>query len=367
MGIGWQGVPDTMKILTETGSALVTVLEGLGSGFRQRVFTEVLRNNERVKVGLSPHSFQFREKGDEVKSGAVQHTPDKNRVLRITGEPLSPPIWADLHAGQATRGMQGVSPIEASVAITDGGVQSLEEVVDDPRSPAERKPLKVEKRVGLSLTKEKLTDVQELERLKGLVLQEWKRKAPSLNDAEGKARKIWQVFDDAGPGKLRVHRTETPDEARLRWQHATSADSYHSAIVGNPDHSRYVTTYDLALGAPIPATEEDDKFRIYLCEVADWRRENPAKSMKSVDTEKIVQSFFDNEDSENKSLIEATGLYYKKGVIPSQVLKTTIPKLVVQETAEQRAGKVEEEQWRKQAEEQRQAAELNRKLWGPPK
>jgi hypothetical protein len=312
----------------------VTVLDGLGSGFHQRVFTEVLRgkdknSKERVKVGLPPHAFLLREehsffssdKGDGVKRDAIHRTPDNDTWRRITGEALSPPVWADLHAGQSARGQQEVSPLDAAVAITNGGVGSKEEIVDDPRPPAERREI--------------IFDTVENERVKDLVLQAWKQKAPPLNDEEGKAREVKDVFDDAGPGKLRVHRTETPDEARLRWQHRQTADSYHSAIVGNPNHSRYVTTYDLAIGQPILATDEDAKFRIYLCEVADWRRTDPSNSMKSAGGA-AVMDFFNKEDGKSKALIEATGLYYEKGIIPAQVLNAAIPELVKQDTVGQR-------------------------------
>jgi hypothetical protein len=311
-----------------------TVLDALGKGFHQRVFTEVLRDKERVKVGLPPHAFLFWKKGDVIKKGAVQHAAEKDTWRRITGEALSPPVWADLHAGQSTRGQQGVSPLDAAVAITNGGVGLKTEVVDDPRPPAERKPLRVEKRTSvLALSKETIVDGKELDRVTGLVLQAWKQKVPPLNDEEGKAREVCGVFEDAGPGKLRIRRSETPDEARLRWQHQQTEDSYHSAIVSNPNHSRYVTTYDLAIGAPIPATHLAAKFRIYLCEVADWRREDPAVSMLDADRHtKIVMDFFNQEDGKNKALIEATGLYYKKGIIPAQVLNAAIPGLVKQDT-----------------------------------
>ena len=340
MGIGWQGVPDTMEIDQGDRVEKKTVLGALGSGFHQRVFTELLRDGKRVQIGLPPHSFLLRQKGDTVATGLTQHTPPENTWRWITGEALNPAIWADLHAGQSTRGQQDASPLDAAVAITNGGVMSKTEVIDDPRPVPERKPLTVEKRQGLSLVKETVFDTQEIERVKDLVLQDWLRRMPPLNDAEAKTRTVWQVYDNAGPGKLLILRTETPEEARYRWQHERIADSYHSAIVGNPNHSKYVAAYDLALGAPIKETEEEAKFRIYLCIVADWRKKNPVRTIRKAKVTNLYNLY--NQDPAIKMLIEATGVYYGQGVTPPLVLQTTMPKLVVRETVSQRAQRATE-------------------------
>ena len=76
-------------------------------------------------------------------------------------------------------------------------------------------------------------------------------------------------------GKVLVTLSETPYEARMRLQSGgkdkehEEALSFHSAIPNNPEHSRRVLAYDVAIGAG--ESVDDVTFYAYLCRVADWR------------------------------------------------------------------------------------------------
>ncbi len=83
------------------------------------------------------------------------------------------------------------------------------------------------------------------------------RDARSVERALNEGKELAQqthVFSarELGTGMVLVTRAETPYEARLRLQTAEGhlePLSFHSAIPNNPEHSRRVLAYDLAIGA----------------------------------------------------------------------------------------------------------------------
>jgi hypothetical protein len=126
------------------------------------------------------------------------------------------------------------------------------------------------------------------------------------------------------PGKLLIERTESPNEARLRWQKTTSARSFHSAVFSSHKNHSQVTAYDVAIGGGKAPT--DPLFYKYLCAVADWRLKKP-DATKFVrpniltwdDFKKKFQTYWTDERPWRKSLIDGTSVYYSSGALPTDL------------------------------------------------
>ncbi|WP_123728079.1 DUF3274 domain-containing protein, partial [Pseudomonas protegens] len=141
-----------------------------------------------------------------------------------------------------------------------------------------------------------------------------------------------------------------PYEARMRLQSGgknkehEEALSFHSAIPNNPEHSRRVLAYDVAIGAG--ESVDDVTFYAYLCRVADWRLDwerTRASANSQFETEQdlpdeAVSEFFLQEDASSRELINSTVTYRKSGALPT-VVGDNMPSLVAaQSLKEQRAG-----------------------------
>lgn len=402
-GIGWQGIPDFIGghalSATEKEKSLgifeqIPVqwksifqrrqpLQDIGAGFFQRVFTNKQRIDPAsgkagpVLVGQAPHNYALRLEDEDDHAHAaganrshrsrheeapwppVKHsrwnifsTEERRRkgLRRITGEALPKPVAAVLDGGQIDapqfpasssqarlpKDQQGpcedVDPIDAAIAISSMAGLRLRprEVINDPRSPQERKPsfgfgainpgshygpfsLDAREQVEQALNRSKSPD--DWRKLK-LV-----KRCPDCAEA---------LFIDA---------YESPNEARLRWQHEISPKSFHGAIIGNADNHRNVTAYDVAIGGG--KASSDPRFYRYLCAVADWRlQENKlAPERPSVlKWEKFLAQFgvyWAAEPLERKQIIQGNARYYSSGVLPGCVpgLRTGLPSTVVCETS----------------------------------
>jgi hypothetical protein len=143
------------------------------------------------------------------------------------------------------------------------------------------------------------------------------------------------------PPKLLIERTETPNEARLRWQKSNMARSFHSAIYGGRKNHSQVTAYDVAIGGGKAPT--DPLFYKYLCAVADWRLKDPPIKQKlrpgMLKWSEFLQQFGDywaDERPWRKTLIENTQIYYATGTLPADLPlppEGIPPCLVVESTA----------------------------------
>lgn len=139
-----------------------------------------------------------------------------------------------------------------------------------------------------------------------------------------------------------VYTTETPNEARARWQSQTDANSYHSAIPGNPAHAAGVTAYDLSLGAPLPVSEGDTAYLNYLRAVADWRTDWNDLSTSEGENAALVLEHLKSEKTPGAiTLVKSNTDYYKTGLLPSDIAKDNFatigrPKLIVSQTVAQR-------------------------------
>lgn len=142
-------------------------------------------------------------------------------------------------------------------------------------------------------------------------------------------------------GQVQITREESPYEARLRLQKThQAAQSFHSSIPNNPEHSRRVLAYDIAIGAGDSVDEVT--FYAYLCRVADWRLDWERKDdlgRSQVDAEvkndfpdENVLAFYLLEESKNRELIDATVAYRTRGKLPDIVGSTLMPSLVATQT-----------------------------------
>ena len=168
----------------------------------------------------------------------------------------------------------------------------------------------------------------------------------ALNEGKEQAQ-MTHVFSARakGDGQVLVTRSETPYEARLRLQKDYIEPlSFHSAIPNNPEHSRQVLAYDVAIGAG--ESVDDVTFYAYLCRVADWRLDweaTRASANSQLDTaadlpDEAVEKLYFQENEKNRFLIDSTVAYRTSGVLPT--IADKMPSLVAAQTLVERdAGK----------------------------
>ena len=382
-GIGWQGVPNRIG---GRPSALVNTLgrgraadklrlsdwenarkplAELGPGFFQRVFTAKIRSVDKVdqvfRVGLPPQDFPLRAEGEsdrahvdggyignhlklaELPGANGNQLPGRQRLPRsailgedgvrfINGEPLKTPHIADLFAGALETSdkskagkFERVDPIDAAIALTsDYGLNPVKpQVIDDPRP--DRGPAAVAS--GSSPTS------------RALVPRELADVEARLNERKPEGDRIkLTMAATTGDGRLVIHRNETPNEARLRHQQASSPRSFHSAIWASAANHEKVTAYDIAVGQGLAVS--NPSFYSYLCAVADWRLKRPGlreKSRPGILTwgnfSEQYDVYYKKEPSERKEIIAGSSSYYSTGVLPECVKSIAdCPKAVIAET-----------------------------------
>jgi hypothetical protein len=146
------------------------------------------------------------------------------------------------------------------------------------------------------------------------------------------------------PPVLLIERTETANEARLRWQKTTMPRSFHSAIFGGRKNHVHVTAYDVAIGGGKAPTHP--LFYRYLCAVADWRLKETGKSgyrrpgiLTWANFQALFSDYWTDERQWRKELIENNKTYYSTGHLPANLPLPPegIPPLVV---VESRSGTV---------------------------
>lgn len=382
-GIGWQGVPDfqrghrreTPQADTMTSiddfrppqSVPATVvrkpLSELGPGFFQRVFTlkrrPDFRNGKPVLVGEAPHDFALRVPGEDDQAhtavsdswisnhslrehlpstgGAPDSLPPEERerfgLRRITGEALAKPVPASLGEGafpdaQHRYGAsENVDQIDAAISITSkygidghhweciadpGGIAAALHGYQPVTSP---RPDLYSARVA-KLNEQCATLTEKLNRDKKV-------------EDRCEVKSIYVCLEvgferPLKPPKLLIERTETPNEARLRWQKTATPRSFHSAIYGGRKNHSQVTAYDVAIGGGKAPTHP--LFYKYLCAVADWRLKDPPDKEKSrpgiLEWSKFLEQFaayWEDERPWRKTLIEGNQIYYTTGKLPADL------------------------------------------------
>jgi pimeloyl-ACP methyl ester carboxylesterase len=383
-GIGWQGVPDFQRghrIESRRQSPRQTFAEGvplhgktvampmpvtrrplseLGDGFFQRVFTlkrrPDFRNGQVVLVGQAPHDFALRvaDEDDHAHTAASdswtsnhalrQHLPSPGGapndasseerarfgLRRITGEALPKPIVASMGEGASPDAQnrfgasEKVDQIDAAVSVTsDYGIDGHHwECIADPAGvskalrgyqPVQSPRPALHKGRVAKLNDQRLALTEQLNRDK-------------KNEDKCEVKSVYVCLEigierPLNPPKLLIERTETPNEARIRWQKSTVSRSFHSAIYGGRKNHSHVTAYDVAIGGGKAPTHP--LFYEYLCAVADWRLKKPREGEKSrlgiLTWEEFLQKFaayWADERPWRKALLEGNQVYYSTGRLP---------------------------------------------------
>ncbi|HEY0060502.1 MAG TPA: DUF3274 domain-containing protein [Telluria sp.] len=365
--------------------AELTALNQSGAGFYQRVFSMKLRpdpvKGEAVLIGqASPHDFVLRTKGEddqghtavgddrigrwfvhahlptppESKPGSIALAHPRQNIRTINGESLPVPVTASLTGRRgATTGvredaahrpgaLEDVDPIDAAIAVTSnygltkGGIWEL---WHDSGG------------LGEPNWKGKLIPSPASAVYDGMVLEAAHKKPgvqTLLNQGKTELQRveILAVFDCVrGKGavsaayekQMLVNRSESTEQAQLRWQNTSSARSFHGAIFGGADNHRQVTAYDIAIGGGKAST--DPLFYQYLCAVADWRlKQGKSEKLRPsiMSWEKFLHDFavyWKDEPQLRKAVIDGNANYYSSGILPECVPKLMqLPLSIVCET-----------------------------------
>lgn len=374
--------------ITKAGKVIRKPLAELGAGFFQRVFTLKRRpdfhSGPQVLIGpkKTPYDFALRAKGEDdqahtdvsdsaiskhavrgrlEESGKTPHDASDDERLRfglrkITGEALSKPVLASMGEGAFTdaKGRYGASEhvdqIDAAIAVTSNfGIGHHWECMSDTLG------------VGGGVAKSgPLMASPNPVVFAGVVVS-----APGAcssmnevinrgkdNDQQCKVVEVFVCMADAAmrrpiqPTKLLIQRTETAREARLRWQHASVARSFHGAVYGGSKNHQYVTAYDVAIGGGTATTHP--LFYAYLCAVADWRLKDPGTLeilrpgiLGWPDFKKKFAAYWNDEPGWRSELIHGNVIYYSTGVLPSNLplLPDGLPSSVLSQSMN--VGKIE--------------------------
>jgi pimeloyl-ACP methyl ester carboxylesterase len=345
-GIGWQGVPEKKSYVVGTGAQEHPVFSTLGDRFHQRVWTKRERKGKPVVLvgDQDQATYTLREKKEAFWAWAMNHklrsTPDEGSTRPIKAPKIPIPWKPVLTFGETTSGFLEVSAIDASVAITNGGQEETRDLKDGKLKKLHQHAEIVDPRTD----QERWMDTRE----DGDDSAACETVAKHLNAGKDPMDEI-QVLQaqTMSNGKLKITYEESFREAQGRWALSEfDLNSYHSSIVSNPEHSRRVTAYDLAIGS-VRASEkeehskwmaENDAFLNYLRKIADWRQKTDAFN-KSMETPEFAP-FYGQESGEHKQLLTATAAYYTKGNLPSPLqgngevkdAEWAIPLLIKQET-----------------------------------
>lgn len=338
-------------------------LSELGAGFFQRVFTlkrrPDFRNGSIFMVGQAPQDFTLRVAGEDDQAHTAasdsytsnhalrQHLPTpgdvprdateeeriRSGLRRITGEALPKPVLASMGEGAFADdkhrfgASENVDQIDAAISVTsDYGIEGRRwECIADPCD------------ISTALRGYQPVTCPRPELHQGRVVKcnEQRRALTEKLNSDKKNEGRYEVknvyvclevgFDrPAKPPKLLIERTETANEARLRWQKTTVSRSFHSAIFGGRKNHSQVTAYDVAIGGGKAPT--DPLFYQYLCAVADWRLKAPKNRevirpniLTWTKFQTIFAHYWVDERPWRKALIEGNKDYYSTGNLPAQL------------------------------------------------
>ena len=149
-----------------------------------------------------------------------------------------PPLKPNLRFGESKghAGFLDVGPCDAAIAVTNEGEHKTIDPATGLALPLSRDDVDDWRGPNCAPGRLDRKDQEELER--------------RLNAGKAEEAQVKVLSAERFPnGKLWVKYQESDKAARIRWQtQELEVNSYHSAIVSNPDHSRHVTAWDLALG-----------------------------------------------------------------------------------------------------------------------
>ena len=330
-------------------------LAALGSKFFQRVFTIREREAGRHQVGMPPeYTYQLLAAGESTWEGTAlgelhkvgQATFATGQSIQINAPELPRAFEADFgahgarDASQASGGIAPVyapdDPIDASIAVTNGGINHLgSRFVDLPESAGPLAAAHRNQARAMALAPEleaQLTDLNDPARNP--------YKAPHNNAWAADWHRI-TFASYKGGRRFWVNYQESPNEARRRRMNAERAEqiaySFHSAIPMNKEHSRRALAYDLALGQA--RSIDDEEFYTYLCRVADWRLEwiSDDAGHAEADVEENLPDantlrLYNEEPTDRKTLIDVTDEYRKTGLLPTVAASAQHPTAVISQT-----------------------------------
>jgi hypothetical protein len=131
-----------------------------------------------------------------------------------------------------------------------------------------------------------------------------------------------------GNKSFEYKRPETPNEVRQRLEKADKKawdrNSYHSAILRDPNNIRRVVAMDVAIGQA--RSLDDPETRELLIAIADWKLD--MQTLNDLTKGACYQRL----DATSQALITQSAGYYWKGIFPSALVPTTPPKMVDAET-----------------------------------
>ncbi len=405
-GIGWQGVQDVAtdgRIGRPDRYAMAELTKKVGSppasGFYQRVFTmkrrfdKVTKEDGPVIIGRKPpYDFALRLKRENMEAHVAvdnrghrgtskgvywpivdrgkgwlesieSHADELREGIRtINGEELPRPVVAHLRGGEAAipagslharrnlpRHQQGpceeVDPIDAAIAAASiKGYLSTWISIQDPDGATPSG-------AGVS----RISPAPHLfQGMAQVSVHKLRRVQTYLNENKPVTQQctVFQVLtcqkrDLSLTAQLLVLRSETPDEARLRWQKEVSPKSFHGAIFGNKANHANVTAYDVAIGGGLASSHPI--FYSYLCAVADWRlkkgNQNDLRngilgwksflkmfaSVPSTDAGDGTANYWSVEPNWRRDVIEGNANYYSTGVLPTCIPSITkgLPSAVI--------------------------------------
>lgn len=380
-GIGWQGVADTLDIQRDAAprpsrrepegpprriTDTLPALPELGARFYQRIFTMRERNGQGEAVGRLPRfAYPLLAKGESTWEGTsldwkrtmVANTDfSTGQTVTIQAPVLPVPFVPDFVGTgrtlpqRAVRGIQPVwnpvDPIDASIAITNGGI-------------AETLPARVMELPGGQRGKHPPAKGPALYR--ALEEQATDLNSPERNPYHDRFNNEWAAdwhraahVQPLGGTRYEVRFAETPNQARRRIMDAEAtrneALSFHSAIPACAMHSRRALAFDLAIGQA--CSIDDEVFYEYLCRVADWRLDWEVQDQSWKDSQTTppdqpsdeVLAHYKAEAPEDRQLIDDTCLYRSSqpiaagtaprggGVLPAATTAARLPGLVVSQT-----------------------------------
>lgn len=386
-GIGWQGVPDfqrghrlenrqlsarpSFKDFAPQQSKMVamptptvrTPLSELGDGFFQRVFTlkrrPDFRSGKLVMVGQAPHDFVLRVAGEDDQAhtaasdsltsrhalrehlaipgkapdGASSEEQARFGLRRITGEALPKPVMASMGEGafpdaqKRFGASEYVDQIDAAISVTsDYGIEGHHwECIAALGGVSVA--LRGYQPVSCPRPALHPGRVAKCNEYRGALTE--RLNSEKKNEDRCEVKNVYVCLEvgferPVNPLKLLIERTETPNEARLRWQQTSVSRSFHSAIYGGRKNHSQVTAYDVAIGGGKAPTHP--LFYKYLCAVADWRLKEPRDSEQRrpgiLTWGKFQKEFADywtDERPWRKALIEGNKDYYTNGKLPADL------------------------------------------------
>ena len=284
-GIGTLGVPEKAN-----GEPAMEKLRGMR--FHQRLWTKRYREGKPVLIGAVPGWQPLRAEGETRHAGgwsiksAVSVAMSTDEYLWTNGEELVPQHAPQMFGGEAIKG----TPTTLGKDRYDDVTRNIalgKEGADFPWVP-----------LPASYT--------------GMTADAARQKFNAESEDENAHTRAVRT---ASMITRSLEREMTPDEARAWMGRAESQlenNSYHSAILRDPENHRWVTAMDVAIGQGLSLENRD--WRQLLTLMADWRMDQERFNKMTLNPKWKELS------ETTQKLIEASARYYNTGEFPAASL-----------------------------------------------